>query len=296
MHSISTARFRLFRLAASECSQVENRSISGKIADFLPSLPPRFSPSDLLIIPLCPKTAEPNFSNLYPRDIFKSKSIPLVRISFANFPFPSLRAAATITTIPTDIIAIIIRMEQRYRSRARPLLRFTNATSGVREERIQEQWAIINLRVRKRGLSTGVTTYGDKTRRRVARRSWPEEARALVFIPMPQPPACIFSATRYSRSSTLVTDTTIRTNLRIIPLSLSSLFGPSLPEDNYAWSEGEGSVRYRRIIPGTVANKNDWNGCAWIRFGGGARGRGRISTIWSRSCLSTLPLSRSVEL
>lgn len=64
------------------------------------------------------KTAEPNFSNLYPRDIFKSKSIPLVRISFANFPFPSLRAAATITTIPTDIIAIIIRMEQRYRSRA----------------------------------------------------------------------------------------------------------------------------------------------------------------------------------
>lgn len=77
--------------------------------------------------------------------------------------------------------------------------------------------------------------------------------------------------------------------------SLSSLFGPSLPKDNYAWSEGEGSVRYRRIIPGTVANKNDWNGCAWIRFGGGARGRGRISTIWSRSCLSTLPLGRALN-
>lgn len=60
-------------------------------------------------------------------------------------------------------------------------------------------------------------------------------------------------------------------------------------------------VCYRRIIPGTVANKNDWNGCAWIRFGGDG-GRGGVGEgtdindllgLASRPCL---PVSPSVQL
>lgn len=189
-------------------------------------------------------------------------------------------------------------MEQRYRWRARPLLRFTNATSGVREERIQEQWAIINLRVRKRGLSTGVTTYGDKTRRRVARRSWPEEARALVFIPMPQPPACIFSATRYSRPSTLVTDTTIRTNLRIVPLSLSLSRAFSVPPSPRIITRGRrervpfviAELYLGRWLIRTIGTAVRGSGSAEERGGGDGYQRSGLG-LASRPCLSVAPSS-----
>lgn len=132
----------------------------------------------------------------------------------------------------------------------------------------------------------------------MARRSWPEEARALVFIPMPQPPACIFSATRYSRPSTLVTDSTIRTNLRIVPLSLSLSRAFSVPPCPRIITRGRrervpfviAELYLGRWLIRTIGTAVRGSGSAEERGGGDGYQRSGLG-LASRPCLSVAPSS-----